>query len=178
MAGVLILASAAGCTSADGQSASTTTSAVGSEGAPAAGSGEGVSPPSAAADGETPVPDDAAAAEAADGATDPAATQDGTATDGESAPLDDGAGLGAAAPMGGSGDLGDLGSTDGLTMPNVVGQSVADARGVLSGIEVAYTDLDGDPVAGGDQQQVCQQSPDADTDATGQNIVLAVADTC
>jgi hypothetical protein len=84
----------------------------------------------------------------------------------------------AAAPLGGSGDLGDLGSTDGLSMPNVVGKSVADARGILNGIEISYTDLDGGAVPGGDQQQVCRQSPDADTDATGKAIVLAVADTC
>ena len=46
-------------------------------------------------------------------------------------------------------------------MPDLKGKSVAEAKAATGTMNVRWTDLSGAPIAGGDAQRVCQQSPAA-----------------
>ena len=74
------------------------------------------------------------------------------------------------------GDSGDLGTGDTI-MPSLIGRTLAQARSAMSPAEVIVTDLAGSRIDGQDGQIVCRQTPAPDQ-PVGEQISLAVADTC
>lgn len=76
------------------------------------------------------------------------------------------------------GDAGEIGSLTAFSMPALVGLTVARSREQLGDVEPEFTDSGGSPTGAGDQQQVCQQAPDAGVEVVDQPVVLVIADEC
>lgn len=158
------LAWTAACSTTEEQQAPATGTAATSQAPPSpASAGPGGTEPPAADPGTAPPANPAAAG---DDAADPSAATPPvqSAADGDAAVL--------------QGDSGVLGGADSPAMPDVVGLSVADSKVALSDQDIRYTDPNGAPVSGGDNDIVCRQSPAPGEVAGAATVVLAIAAMC